>query len=52
MNQAEQRRGNTGVWTFVLLTPEGYVLARSAWGTNYKFTKAAWDALPLVEEAQ
>lgn len=44
----EKRQGNTGLWTFVLETPEGKVIACSEWGTNYEFNKKEWEALPLV----
>lgn len=45
----EKRQGKTGVWTFVLKTPEGKILATSAWGTNYEFAEQSWKELPLVE---
>lgn len=49
IQQAEERRqGKTGVWTFVMKTPEGYVLATSALGTNYIFAAKEWGELPLV----
>lgn len=44
----EKRRGNTGVWTFILETPDGKILAAAEWGTNYEFEKAQWLALPVV----
>lgn len=45
---ADQRRGATGVWTFVLKAPDGHIVARSEWGTNYDFAVKQWEALPLV----
>lgn len=45
----ETRRGNTGIWTFVLRTAEGKVLATSAWGRNHFFDEREWQALPLIE---
>jgi hypothetical protein len=38
----EMRQGNTGVWTFVIKTPEGKIIARSEWGTNYEFDEKQW----------
>lgn len=46
----ERRQGNTGVWTFVLKTGDGKILARSAWGTNYEFDEAYWQQLPLMPD--
>lgn len=47
-NDGRKRQGNTGVWTFVLKTPEGKILARSEWGTNYEFSEAQWLELPIL----
>lgn len=44
-----KRKGHTGIWTFVMETPEGKVLATSEWGTNYEFDKRFWEMLPVVE---
>ncbi len=44
-----KRQGNTGIWTFVMVTGDGKVLATSEWGTNYLFTQQCWEALPVVE---
>lgn len=45
----EQRRGATGVWTFVLKNPEsGHIVARAEWGKNYNFAAKEWEALPIV----
>lgn len=44
----EKRRGATGVWTFILETPDGIVQAASPWGTIKEFSKAQWLALPVV----
>jgi hypothetical protein len=46
----EKRQGKTGVWKFMLETPEGKILACSEWGTNYEFAKKEWQDLPLVIE--
>lgn len=43
-----KRKGNTGIWTLVLETNDGKVLATSEWGTNYLFSKAYWEMLPLI----
>ena len=45
----EKRRGNTGIWTYVLRTGNGTIIGLSAWGTNYEFTEDAWNAMPLVK---
>lgn len=45
---AEYRRGKTGVWEFMLITPEGNVMAKSEWGTPYTFAQAEWKALRLL----
>lgn len=44
----ETRQGKTGIWTFVLKTDEGKILATSQWGTNYEFQEKAWSDLPLI----
>ena len=44
-----KRKGNTGVWTFVMIDPDGKVIATSEWGTNYKFDLRFWEMLPIVE---
>jgi hypothetical protein len=44
----EWRQGKTGVWVFVMETPDGKVLATSEWGTNYEFAKAEWEGLPRI----
>lgn len=44
-----KRKGNTGIWTFVMLTGEGKVIAISEWGTNYEFHPDYWAALPVVD---
>ena len=44
----EIRKGNTGTWTFVLKMPEGKILARSQWGTNYEFHEKQWSELPII----
>jgi hypothetical protein len=49
MTTEHKRRGNTGIWTFVM-EKEGMVLAESPWCTNYAFCKAQWEALPIVTE--
>jgi hypothetical protein len=45
-----KRQGNTGVWTYVMTTPSGEVIATSAWGSNYLFDQRSWEALPIIEE--
>lgn len=44
----ERRIGRTGIWTFVMETGDGKILATSGWGTNYEFTKAYWHALLIA----
>lgn len=46
--EGERRLGNTGVWTFVLKTPEGKILAQSEWGTNYEFNEKQWLELLIL----
>ncbi len=48
MPDTEKRQGKTGVWTFVMKTPEGKIMATSEWGTNYEFNEAEWQALPVI----
>lgn len=43
----EKRQGNTGVWTFVAADPNGKVLAKAEWGTNYWFNREQWEQLPI-----
>jgi len=47
----EKRHGKTGIWTFVLKTPDGKIIARSEWGTNYEFHEKQWLELPVVESS-
>lgn len=48
-----KRKGNTGIWTFVMLTEAAdgscRVLATSEWGTNHEFWPEYWEKLPAVE---
>jgi len=44
-----KRQGKTGIWTFVMTTKEGKILATSEWGTNYEFAETQWNALPIIE---
>jgi len=46
---SELRQGQTGRWEKVLVQPDGKILARSEWGTNYEFAPREWAALPLIE---
>jgi hypothetical protein len=46
--QPERRIGNTGIWTFVLKTEDGKIIARSEWGTNYEFSESHWLALLIA----
>lgn len=43
-----KRQGKTGVWTFVMATDDGKVLATSEWGTNYEFDLDHWERLPII----
>ena len=45
----EKRQGATGVWTLVLKTDDGKVIATSEWGSNYEFAEKQWLELPLIE---
>lgn len=48
-----KRKGNTGIWAFVMFTnaEDGTqrVMATSEWGTNYEFHPEFWEKLPIVE---
>jgi hypothetical protein len=47
MFENQTRKGNTGIWTFVMITEEGNVMATSEWGTNYEFDPMYWELLPI-----
>lgn len=41
-----KRQGKTGIWAFLIETPEGKIKALSEWGTVYEFDKRYWEKLP------
>lgn len=51
MEVIERRVGKTGIWTFVLRTEDGKIIARSEWGTNYEFNEKEWFELPILTSA-
>ncbi len=46
----EKRQGKTGVWTFLLKTPEDRIIATSEWGTNYEFHEQQWLEIPIIND--